>query len=262
MKNVMLPWGPVRPTLFARTTSPVLKVVTLAALATLSMGPKAHAQESAEAPPSTVEAAPATAEVAGRQLIILKQGLNQLWGSLVMAVLNETGSPARVKAHVMLPEQTTDWRPQEGVEPGDIQLASEGGGLVFEREFPPGTTLVSIGFVVPAKLGRANMTLRAPSGLEELSVLVPIGKLQVVSDMLTPGKEERVPGNNFEAWLSNKEIAVGQEFRIEVLGVAEGRTRFWYVGALAGALILVGGALMTWKTRPATGDQEELPEAV
>jgi hypothetical protein len=206
--------------------------------------------------------APRTAEVAGRQLVILKQGLNQLWGSLVLAVMNDTGAPARVKAHVMLPEQTTDWQPQEGVEPSDIQLAPQGGGLLIEREFPAGTTLVSIGFVVPAKLGRATMTLRPGGEVQELSVLVPRGKLQVISDQLSPGREERVPGENFEAWLSNGEITAGQEIRVEVTGIPEGRARFWFVGGMAGALILLGGAFMTWNTRPASGDQEEIPDSV
>jgi len=106
------------------------------------------------------------------------------------------------------------------------------------------------------------MTLRPGGDIEELSDLVPRGKLHVVSDLLSPGREERVPGENFEAWLSNREITPGQEIRVEVTGIPEGRTRFWYVGGMAGLLILLGGAFMTWNTRTAAGDQEEIPDSV
>lgn len=201
----------------------------------------------------------ADVRVSARHLIILREGLDSIWGSYVFAVVNDGQSPAAFKTGVVLPKETADWAPQEGIEPENVKLADGGGGLVVEKEFPPGTHVITIGFKVPASLGRAEMTLRPLTTIEELTVLKPrASKISIEASWLKPVDASNSPDPEYDALLADGALEAGSEKVIALVGLPEGRARYWFLGGGVAFLLLVGATILAIKTRPRlSGDGAE-----
>lgn len=198
-------------------------------------------------------AGPARADVmlTPKHLIILRQGLDSVYGSYVFAVQNTGETTAKFKSAVMLPKETVDFVPQEGVEPEEVSLAPGGGGVVVEKDFPPGVHIVSIGFKVDASYGMSQLTLVPPAEIQSFTVLVPRDAgMRVVSSVLKAGEMGHAPDPQYEAMISEEPLAQGRSFTVEVQGLPEGRTRIWIVGAAVGGVLLLLAAFLAWRTRP------------
>ncbi len=195
---------------------------------------------------------PALAEVTltPKHLVILRQGLDAVYGSYVFAVQNTGEAPAPFKQAVMLPKETVDFVPQEGVEAGEVSL-SEGNGVLVDKEFPPGVHIVSIGFRVDASYGKAQLTMAPVAEIQSFTLLLPRdGGMHVSSSVLAPGEMGSAPDPQYEAMLSNAPLPAGQTFIISVDGLPEGRTRTWIVGAIVGGLLVTLSGFFAVRTRP------------
>ncbi len=186
-----------------------------------------------------------------KHLIILRQGLDSVYGSYVFAVQNTGEATAKFKSAVMLPKETVDFVPQEGVEPEEVSLAPGGGSVVVEKDFPPGVHIVSIGFKVDASYGKAQLTLTPPAEIQSFTLLLPRGtEMRAVSALLKPGDAGHAPDPQYEAMISEEALPAGAAFTIEVQGLPEGRTRIWLVGAAVGVMMLLFAAFFALRTRP------------
>src|SRR5690606_13910452 len=108
-----------------------------------------------------------------KHLIILRQGLDAVYGSYVFAVQNTGEAPEKFRSAVMLPKETADFVPQEGGRPDEVTLAEDGGGVYVEKDFPPGVHIVSIGFKADASYGKTTLTFTPPAEIQSFTVLLP-----------------------------------------------------------------------------------------
>lgn len=142
--------------------------------------------------------------------------------------------------------------PQEGLIPKDLQFDAEK-GVVVSKEFPAGSHLFGVGFKVAASGGESKISLFIEAPKSNLTFLAPIGAITVEGKGLVKDEEVRFGGNVFASW--KLETGDGGELvKIAVVGVGEGRERFWLLGwAFAGVLLIVS-MILIYKTKSANRD--------
>lgn len=190
--------------------------------------------------------------VTPKHLVILRQGLDSLYGSYVFAVQNTGEAPEALKARVMLPKETIDFMPQEGVDPSEVSLA-EGpeGGLQIDKQFPNGVHIISIGFKVAARLGKASLSFTPVGEIQSFTLLVPRDSgIQLVSSPLIDGDEAAAPDPQYRPYVSGAPLPAGTPFFIEVAGIPEGRSRLWMIGSVLAGLLVLATGLFAWRTKP------------
>lgn len=205
---------------------------------------------------SLTSGATADVYVTPKHLMILRQGLDSVYGNYVFAVQNTGETEETLKARVMLPKETVDFIPQEGIDPSEVTLA-EDGGLMIDKKFPSGVHIVSIGFKTDAEYGHATLTLTPVSEIQSFTLLVPRDSgLTVASQALTDGDASHAPDPQYRPLISSTPLQSGATFTISVDGMPEGRGRLWMVGAAIAALLLVMAGFLALKTRPRITEDE------
>lgn len=187
--------------------------------------------------------------VTSKHLIILRTGIDTVWGSYVFAVNNKNATPSSLKVNIMMPSQMTDFYPQEGVTKDEVLLTDS--GLMVEKEFAPGVNVVSIGFRVPSKFGRAEVSFKPQMDIDSFTLLVARGSgTEIQSDGLVIGNDEERPDPQYQPYVSKSVLKTGETFTINVSGVPEGRLTLWISGGITGGCILIFGLLLALRTRP------------
>lgn len=189
--------------------------------------------------------------VAPRHVMIIRPSVDRIVGSYIFALENRGAAPEKYSGTVLLPAETIDWSPVEGLEPSEVRLG-EGGGLVIEKTVAPGTNLVLMGFEVKALWGRATLTLTPKEALQDLSILTPPGALMVSAPGTEPmQKNIDFSGHPFDR-LGIASLLANQKVVVELTGIPQGRLGFWIAAAVVGALMLLLSSVMTIRTRPLT----------
>ena len=195
-------------------------------------------------------AAMADVRVTPRHLMILREGLDTVYGSYIFAVENSSDKPEHFKSPLMLPKEADDFSPQEGVEASDLSLAP-GGGVIIEKDFAPGMQVVSVGFRVPARYGRGLLSLTAGLPIESFTLLVPRQSgILATSPKLVLGDASNAPDPQYEPFITSTPLQPGDTLAIDVAGLPEGRTRSWIVGGGVAAMLLAMAGFLAWRTRP------------
>ena len=191
--------------------------------------------------------------VTSKHLVILRTGIDTVWGSYVFAVNNKDAAPSPLKVNIMMPAQMTDFYPQEGVTKEEVHLSDS--GLMVEKEFAPGVNVVSIGFRVPSKFGRAEVSFKPQMDIDSFTLLVPRDSgTQIQSEGLVVGNDEERPDPQYQPYVSKSTLKTGETFTINVAGVPEGRLTLWIGGGITGACILIFGLFLALRTRPRLQD--------
>ena len=198
----------------------------------------------------------AKTELTPRHLIILRPGLEVLYGSYVFAAKNDGAAPERFEWSVMLPKEADDFAPQEGLEPESVSLvakdAGAGRGVKIHKDIAPGVQVMGLGFRAPAIGGYGTLTLTPFAEVPSLTILIPRSTgLTVTADGFVaadPTAELNDP--TYMAWTNQAPLAAGQAVAITVRGVPEGRGRLWALGGTVGGLLLLLGLWASFKTRP------------
>lgn len=194
---------------------------------------------------------PAAAEifVTSKHLVILRAGLDTVWGSYVFAVNNKDAAPSPLRVNIMMPAQMEDFHPQEGVTREEVQLTDS--GLMVEKEFAPGINVISIGFKLPAKFGQADVSFTPHMDIDSFTLLVPRdSSIKIQSPELAPGNDEAGPDPQYAPYVSKSILKTGQKFTIAVSGIPEGRLTLWITGGITGVLLLLIGLFLAARTRP------------
>lgn len=192
----------------------------------------------------------AAVTVTPRHLIILRPGLDTVYGSYIFAVHNETEKSERLKARVMLPKETSDFVPQEGLEPTEISLAPDG-GVNVEKDIPKGVHVLGVGFKVDGRYGKTKMSLTPEVEIRSLTILVPRDTsvdLSAAGLKLATGPDSDDP--QYRAFVNGDPLPAGAPFVVEVSGLPEGRARLWLTGGVIAACMVLGAALLAFRTRP------------
>ncbi len=198
----------------------------------------------------------AEVSVGGRHIYVMFPGIDALWGSYLFVVNNSGTAPERHVFPIMLPGETIDFQGQENVAPDELKLG-EGGKLTIDKAFPPGESMVNIGFKVPAEQGVAKLTLTPLFPVEALSIFVWENTFDVGGPNLQERKGVPFSGRNYDTYtLSNAKV--GEPFTAEVGRVPEGRGRLMIVGYFLIAALLLGGFLIAFLSRPHLSQAEDL----
>ena len=187
----------------------------------------------------------AATTIGDRHAIMLRGGVDQVWGHYVFTLQNDGKAPAEISTPVMLPSGAIDVRPQEGLNPEDVVAGAAGqtGMVSIRKMVEPGVHLVSFGFVIPARTGHASIEFNVPYRIAEMQVLAQRSSAMSVSG-------ERLVSRRPGIWAIDGELAMGQTLVMNVAGVPEGRQRLWIMGLSVAALIAGLGGGLAWWSRP------------
>jgi hypothetical protein len=187
-------------------------------------------------------------QLTNKHIYVLYPGVDSVFGSYIFMVQNQGAQAERLSFPVMLPSETVDFQAQEGLGPNELNLGTDG-GLTIDKVFPPGDTLVTIGFKVATDEGSGRMTIKAAEAFESISMFVFEGKFQITGPDLEIRRNVDFSGRTYDTYTLAKGV-VGQSYQMEVQGIPEGRGRLWIIGwVFAGALLLIALAL-AWFSRP------------
>jgi len=204
---------------------------------------------------SFAQVAEVQATVGDKHLVILRPGVETLWGNYIFAVKNDSEGDAPITTRVMLPKEMVDFQPQDGVVAGDLQLGDS--GLTLSKYFPPGLHIVSIGFKVDVLMGSADLTFTPAADILDFTLLTPVDDALLVSGPLVASEE--TPDPSYRAMRSSGTLPGGVSFSVNVSGVPEGRVKLWIIGSIVGVLMLLGSLALAAKTRPKLqGDETAL----
>jgi hypothetical protein len=196
----------------------------------------------------------AEVNLSGRHIIILKSGIDSVWGHYLFGVRNDGGEPESFETKVMLPTEVVDFQPQEGISPEEIKLA-EGGGLLISKEFPPGLTLVAIAFKVDGSFGKASMTFLAASDIDEFTVMTQDKNLEMSSIFLSPGETPMSEGHgsSYRVLTNSETVKEGQRIVVDLGNLPQGRAQLWIIGGVFAILLLLIAIWLTARTKPSRG---------
>lgn len=198
-----------------------------------------------------------------RQMMILREGLDAVYGQIMFVARNNASVPLPGKFRVLLPKETSDFSPREGLEPGEVALASPQDspsttvetqgfqGLLVDKVFAPGVSMMSIGFKVDAKLGSAELNLSHPQGVRELNILLlKEGPLKAQSDSLIKDLRTDVEDPQYDYYELKKPLEPGEVLTLKVSEVPEGRIRYWWMGGITAGILVLAALFLTWKSWP------------
>lgn len=193
---------------------------------------------------------PSVVDASGRHVYFLHGGVDEIKGSYLFLIENKTTTEQDISLRVLLPEETVDWMPQEGIAPNELKPGPEG-GLVLAKKIPPGETMVSMAFRVPATMGVAHLTFRPTLNIASLAIFAPTGDLGLGPSQAGMQYKEKSEfmGKPYDM-LTRGDIQKGQGFAIRITGVEEGRSRLWFIGFACFAMILLAAGWLAWVGRP------------
>lgn len=194
----------------------------------------------------------AAVEVKAKHLLILRPGLDAVYGTYVFAVENNGKEAERYKGTAMLPKETDDFAPQEGLEPADVTLGPPGsGGVLIDKAMSPGLNVLSLAFRVPAHYGRSAMTWTLPSTIDSLTVLVAKqGGMSLDAAQLAPVPASQESDPQFKTLINAAPLVAGSKLDMQLGAIPEGRTRLWWVGGAVGVWLAGLALWLAWRTRP------------
>lgn len=192
-------------------------------------------------------------QVGRRQVVFLREGLDAVFGNVIFAVDNKSGSDAPFKADVLLPREAVDFAPTDGIEPQDLRL--DGDRVVVERVFPAGLHIVGVGFKAAASGGTSELNFKVAQAIDSLSIMIPrTSGIQLSGGDLIPGDDSEAPDEDYRPYVNSAPLPAGASFSIRLSGLPEGRGRIWQVGGVIAALLVLLGAALALRTRPKIQD--------
>ncbi len=186
-----------------------------------------------------------------RHIVIIRPGVNSVWGNYLFGVRNLGATPEAFEARVMLPEEMVDFQPQEGVKPNEIKLDDDG-KLLVSKTFPPGLTLISIAFKVDGSFGKATMTFKPAKELSEFTLMTKDPEIGIESAFLSQGQSPMTQAHSsaYRAFTNDNPIKAGQAVVVTIDQLARGRSSLWLAGSAFAAVLAVLAAFLAIRTKP------------
>ncbi len=201
-------------------------------------------------------AVPGRAEVAlsEKHLIILRAGLDSVWGDYIFSVQNNQQEAQQAEVTLFLPRETVDFKAIEGVAAADLRVDPQHGTVKMQKEFPHGATLVNIGFKVAAQGGNTTLHWVATRTLASLNIMYEHDIIDVSSDKLVATHLPRIADVHYRALHTPQALAKGDGLRVQVRGVPQGRAQLHLFAVVFAATLLISAAYLSIKTRPRVGE--------
>lgn len=186
--------------------------------------------------------------LAPRELIVMKPGVDRVWGTWITAVIHKGAAPEEFSFYVNIPRESVDFQPGEGLVAKDLKIESD--GIKIQKAFAPGVNVVSILFAVPAQYGLGTLTLSPRREIPEMTMMTPKGLLTLKGAGLVAQEDDRQDGQRYEVLATSAPLSMGKEYVLNISGVPEGRSRIWILGGVLGGILLLSSIWFTWRTRP------------
>jgi len=193
-------------------------------------------------------------QLAPKQLIIVKPGIDKLHGTWLAAVINRDEKPQTYRVPVLLPKETEDFKPTEGIMAGDVKLESD--GVYIDKTFGPGVNVVSLAFITSASAGTVDLNFEAKMDVGELTVMTPRGMLTVQGEKLVSSGTDVQDLQTYDLWVSQAAVAKGDLVKVTVSGVPLGRQRLWILGAIFALILLVAAISLTYRSHQVSHDED------
>jgi len=195
--------------------------------------------------------------VGGKHVFILYPGVDSIWGSYIFVVTNDSQQPEAFTFPVMLPKETVDFQAQDVLSPDELKLGPDG-GVIVDKVFPPGETLIQISFKLPAteSVGTATFTPLQP--FQSLGLFIWQDSFVVKGpEGLEIQKGVNLSDRKFDTYTLSSG-AVGKPIVYTFENVPEGRGRLWIIGGIVAAILFVTAFTIAFFTRPRLIHSEEV----
>ena len=197
--------------------------------------------------------------VAAKHLIMVKPGVDKIYGTYVFAVTNSGAEPEVYNVPVNMPKEMEQFVVEEGATQDDVQAGAEG-GLTIEKAFDPGTNLISIRFVAKADGADSKLTLVPKVPIEHLTVLADKQRLEVTAPGLKPSTSA-IGGDDLNSFVIEGGVSAGDTLEIAIAGIPSGRGGLWILGWIFAMVLVIAVIVLTMLTMP-RGDHNDQSELV
>lgn len=249
-------------TMFASSSSVRAYEKTGAAYSTKA--PSETADEPSPAPasiPTQKQEGPGDIRLGDRHMIMLQPGIEQVVGSYMFGVTNSFSTPQAFKFELFMPKETVDFGPQDGLTPDDLVL-SETGKVMVSKTFPPGLSIVSVGFLAKVEPGLGELKFSAPIELKELSFLASKDTLELKSTGMTPGVPSMLKDGRFDGIISTSAVAAGSDVIVTIGGLPQGRSDYINMGIVFSLALVLFSVGLAFLKRTKTTYQNEIDEVM
>ena len=192
----------------------------------------------------------AAVELSEKHLIILRAGVDSIWGDYIFSVQNSQQEPQQADIALFLPQETVDFKAVEGVTAADLRVDPAHGTVVMQKEFAHGASLVNVGFKVPAHEGRATLHWTARQALASVNVMYEHDIIEVFSDKLVVTQLPRISDIKYRALHTQQVLAVGDSLQLQVSGIPQGRGRVHLFAVVFAAILLTSTVYLGFRSRP------------
>lgn len=180
-------------------------------------------------------------------LIVVEPRSGAVWITEVLHLVNPTGE---VIEGVTRPLELTVPREAEALEM--LQQVRQGDDperlgakLLVYGNLPPGRTTVAFRYRLPVALGEVALEKRYPHPIGVLSVLAPLGNLELDSGAFERQEAQEIEGRRYDAWAA-RDIEARTRIHVRLTGVPTRQKVYLY--PLAGFFLLMAG-IVTWFVR-------------
>ncbi|MCX6116699.1 MAG: hypothetical protein NT027_04100 [Proteobacteria bacterium] len=190
---------------------------------------------------------PTSPYLAPRELIVLKSGLDRIYGTYVLAVIHRGTNPQELSFPIQLPKETIDFQPMEGLEPQDFVIT--GNSLAVKKTFNPGVQVLSITFMLPADSGSGGLTLTPPRDVPEFIVMTPRGLMELSSNMLVSQGFDQQDNQIYQVFSLNAPLKQNQPLSMTLSGIPQGRKNLWIIGSVFIVALSIASGYFAYRTR-------------
>lgn len=197
-------------------------------------------------------ALPVQAEIAlsEKHLIILRAGLDSIWGDYIFSVQNSQSELQQAEVALFLPRETIDFKAVEGVTAADMRVDAQHGVVTMQKEFPHGSTLVNVAFKVMAEDGTATLNWHARHSLASLNIMYEHDIIEVFADKLETTELPRIADVHYRALHTPQALSKGDNLQIQVRGIPQGRTQLHLFAVVFTVILLASAVYLSIRTRP------------
>ena len=189
-----------------------------------------------------------------KHLIILRAGLDSVWGDYIFSVQNNQQTPQPAVIALFLPHETVDFKAIEGVTAADLRVDTQNGAVMLQKEFATGVSLVNIGFKVMANAGQASLSWTARQHLASVNIMYEHEIMQVFSETLVATQLPRIAEVQYQALRSVESLQAGASLQVQVRGIPQGRAQLHLFAVAFAVILLVSTVWLGIKTRPRDAD--------
>ena len=201
-------------------------------------------------------ALPVRAEIAlsEKHLIILRAGLDSVWGDYIFSVQNSQQVPQQAEITLFLPRETVDFKAIEGVTAADMRVDGQRGTVTMQKEFPHGATLVNVAFKVAAHDGVVILNWVATQPLASVNFMYEHDIIDVFSDKLETTQLPRIADVHYRSLHTPQALAKGDSLQVQVQGIPQGRAQLHLFAVVFAVLLLISAVYLGIRTRPHTNE--------